>query len=218
MKLTKLSLGCALVTGLMAFAPVQSQAVVIANNLYSPLNVKFAVSYVSGSNKTAVIKTVAFTGKDVLKDAGFTSHVSMAVAANNDVVVLYQNGKTTTVAADLSTGTTTASAKIILTPLISITKTNNGATLVSQAGIIEFVAYKTATLTTNSAAWVDLKGTYSKTVNTSKTVNGKYTSSVSLKAAGLSGVGADTSLISTTPLPTTGSGSATGSGKLTPPI
>ena len=64
MKTSKVITGCALAAGLMAFAPVQSQAgVVIGNNIYAPTSVKMTYSYVNNKGK---IQKVRLSNKDLL--------------------------------------------------------------------------------------------------------------------------------------------------------
>ena len=104
MKLTQGILGCALAAGLMTFAAGKAQAVVINNQNYIPFNLKLKGSFESGDK----IKKDSFSSKDALKDAGFNGKVTLALGpgtgeATFDVYVIQNNGKNSSVMADLST-------------------------------------------------------------------------------------------------------------------
>ena len=108
MKLTQGILGCALAAGLMAFAADKAQAVIIDGVNYVPFNLKLKASFEDGDK----IKKHSFTSKDALQDAGFNGKVTLALgpgastnedAAVFDVYVIQNNGKNSTVMANLTT-------------------------------------------------------------------------------------------------------------------
>ena len=104
MKLIKGILGCALAAGLTTFVSTQAQAAVIGNELYVPFNLKLVATY----NNDGKISKKTITSKTVLSDAGFSGKVTLAAGPSHtendfDVYVILNNGKSSSVLADLST-------------------------------------------------------------------------------------------------------------------
>jgi hypothetical protein len=104
MKLIKGILGCALAAGLTTFVSTQAQAAVIGNQLYVPFNLKLVATYDNGSK----IAKKSITSKTVLSDAGFSGKVTLAAGPSHtdndfDIYVILNNGKNSSVLADLST-------------------------------------------------------------------------------------------------------------------
>jgi hypothetical protein len=96
MKLNKLIMGCALATGLMTFATVQSQAgIVIGNSVYAPLSLKMTYNYIDSNGKT---KKMSGTNKDILnyweytKANGFPKAQLAINTDTGDVWVIYKDG------------------------------------------------------------------------------------------------------------------------------
>jgi len=208
MKLTKLSLGCALVTGLMAFAPVQSQAAVIDTNLYVPLNIQVTINYVTNN----VIKKATVTSKDVLSKFTDVKGVTLAVF-NGDIVIINK----TNVIADLSTSNyfTFATGDSIVS-----SKGTNGVTKYSksEAGIVNIGFFDDAVKTNiqNNRVAFTLTGNYTLSESDSAPSKGLVSESVSFKASNLSGVGHLAVDVLNTNLPLSGSASASASGKVLP--
>ena len=183
MKLTQGILGCALAAGLMTFAAGKAQAVVINNVNYIPFNLKLKASFENGDK----IKKHSFTSKDALKDAGFNGKVTLALgptASTNedagpfDVYVIQNNGKNSTVMADLTTsGVMTVSPE-------GVAFSDKGNTH-NEAGTVS-VSYdsENAVLPT-SDDFFDLDGLY--TFKHTDNNNGKVNSN--FKATSLSGSG-----------------------------
>jgi len=81
MKLTKI-LMCAVAAGAMAFVSSNAQAVVIGNDLYTPINIKATFSYVASAGK---IKQASLTSKQILAYEGYGSGTALVVGPDNDI-------------------------------------------------------------------------------------------------------------------------------------
>jgi hypothetical protein len=89
MKLTKI-LMCAVAAGAMAFVSSNAQAVVIGNNLFTPINVKATFSYVASAGK---IKQASLTSKQILTYLGNNYYTvptgaQLAVGPDNDIYLI----------------------------------------------------------------------------------------------------------------------------------
>jgi len=207
-------LGCALVAGLMAFAPSQSQASNIdANgNLYAPLKLKLVINQYSSKGKI-VKKTV--TAKQVLKDLGYNSNVVLAVIATDylgyygDIVVI--NKKNGAIIEDLTAnGTMSLDAQQYLS---SNKNGNKGQFSEDSTGTVAI-----ALDTTNSEGWqyddtFNISGAYTGLIKVGKSdKNGDQSVKVDGKANTLSGTGYfEQANVGTTVV--TGSATIKGSGK-----
>ncbi|HEX7571166.1 MAG TPA: hypothetical protein VF492_11735 [Verrucomicrobiae bacterium] len=87
MKQSKLITGCALAAGLMAFAPIQSQALVWDNTVVSPINIKVIGTYVNDHNK---IVKITYSNKDILRYADAPIGAKLALW-EGDIVVISNN-------------------------------------------------------------------------------------------------------------------------------
>ncbi|MEI6196044.1 MAG: hypothetical protein WCS42_17120 [Verrucomicrobiota bacterium] len=214
MKMTTGILGCALVAGLMTFAPSQSQAgnVDANGNLYAPLNLKLVINQYN-SNGKIVKKTV--TSKQVLKDLGYNSDVVLAVIATDyygyygDVVVI--NKKSGAIIEDL---TYDGAMGLDAQQYLSQSKSgSNGSGSYESTGT---VAVWLDTMNSNNWNYDDyfsISGAYSAKANYGKfDKNGDQTIKVNGKANSLSGTGYfEQANVGTTVV--TGSASINGSGK-----
>jgi len=210
MKLTTGILGCALVAGLMAFAPNNVQAaasatsgnIVINNTLYAPLTIKLTGSFVDSKGK---ISKKSVTSKEILKDLGYNNDVVLTVR-QTDYHCVSVNKKSGAIVEDLS-----VSNKLTLSPneVLSTTTTNGnkGAYTDTSAGtlVISFNAGGDS-FTANGAYDGSLKVGAPKKDNT-KNVNAKA------DAKNISGTG----VISEADVVVTGSASVKGNGDLTLP-
>jgi hypothetical protein len=223
MKPTKILMG-ALAAGLMAFAIDKAQAVVIANELYTPLNIKLSVSYWDAKGN---IKQARVTSKEVLKQVGAPKGTLLAVDFNAPYDVFLINGKT------LGTDLTTAG---YVTMYASDTLNNqidgkNGSYKYSEAGILELDVYSDPVFTGEipvldkglseeaSSEWFEISGFYNYNETGSAIDKSGYRKySVNYKAKALSGLGADSTSPKDVPDPTvlTGSVSGRASGKILP--
>ena len=199
MKMTTGILGCALVAGLMTFAADKAQAgVVIGNDLYSPLKLKGTAQYESGGK----IKKMSFTSKDVLKELGDTAK-DHRLAVQSDIGDVWIITKDSLVR-DLSTNDVPVLA-LYTSSVVRSEKDNKE----KEIGILEVAFNSDMSLTS-----FDIFGVYNYAQNTGKTTKGTYSYSEKLKANGLVGSGTFPGLGES--IPTTGSASYSGSGKLTP--
>ena len=215
MKPTKILMG-ALAAGLMAFAIDKAQAVVIANELYTPLNIKLSVSYWDAKGN---IKQARVTSKEVLKQVGAPKGTLLAVDFNAPYDVFLINGKT------LGTDLTTAG---YVTMYASDTLNNqidgkNGSYKYSEAGILELDVYSDPVFTGEipvldkglseaaSSEWFEITGFYSYNERGSAAdKNDNQKVSVKLKAKALSGFGHDSAMDLDIPSKTVLTGSASG--------
>jgi hypothetical protein len=199
MKITKIILGCALATGLMTFAADKTQAAVINNALYVPFNLKLKISYQNGDK----IKTASVSSKTVLADAGYSGKVTLAVGPSLtvndfDIYVIQNNGKNSSVIADLST---------------------NGVFVVSTT---EFASVTKGTKTTSSGTvdisyasnfqddFFDASGVYTASETDGKVNKGQFSEKQQFTVTSLSGSGFFTELDADASLTGSASGSASG--------
>jgi hypothetical protein len=180
MKLTQGILGCALAAGLMTFAAGKAQAVVINNQNYIPFNLKLKASFEDGDK----IKKHSFSSKDVLSDAGFNGKVTLALGPSTtetnpfDVYVIQNNGKNSTIIADLTTlGVMTVAPKGVAFADKKDTHTEAGTVTVSY--------FSEASEEATSDDFFDLDGVY--TFKHKDNNNGNVNSN--FKATSLSGSG-----------------------------
>ena len=221
MKLTKVALGCALVTGLMAFAPVQSHAAggVISNQLYKVVNIKATYTYTTTTN--GPIKKATLSSKQVLADIGYSGNVVLALGPGN-TKFLVVNTKTGAILQDLSVSNilTLSQSPIVVTSQSQ--GGTNGAVKGSAAGYGSLTFYSQGSSGTQSAVWFFLAGNYSGTASASKVANGSRNVSEQVKSTASYGYGNVVSLGAMAVSPTqkmtcTGTFTASGSGKITVP-
>ena len=198
MKMTTGILGCALVAGLMTFASDKAQAgVVIGNDLYSPLKLKGTIQF----EKDGKIKKMSISSKDVLKELGAVKGEQLAVQSDiGDVWIITKDS----LVRDLSTNDVPVLA-LYTSSVVRSEKDNKE----KEIGILEVAFNSDMSLTS-----FDIFGVYNYAQNTGKTTKGSYSYSEKLKANGLTGSGTFPGLGAD--VPTTGSASYSGSGKLTP--
>ncbi len=219
MKLKQIITGCALVAGLLAFAPVKSQATVYQNYLVSPFTFKVVGTYVGAKNK---LQKVTFTNKDVLNYYfGGTPPNGVILALWDGDVVIY-NRLTTLIVADLTTD------NVLYANLNEYTYNNyyqkNGFEKYLESGAVEIGYYSNGNqnaLDLNDYAF-DVYGTYTYIGTVSYPVNGYWNSTESFKTSNLSGEAYDGGYISSgivqhagyDYLPATGTANYSGAGVL----
>jgi len=208
----------ALAAGLMAFAADKARALVVENELFSPLNIKLSVSYYDAKGN---IKQVRITSKDVLKEMGAPSGTTLAVEFDSgDVFIITK----TTVEDNLTAeGIVTANLSDTLDSEID---KDNGAYKYSEVGILELDVYDNPQFDEGldkpaseeaSDEWFEITGYYNYNESGSAIDNsGNQKFSSKLKAKSLSGFGHDSALDLDIPSTTvlTGSVTESGSGKL----
>jgi len=171
MKLNSI-LGCALVTGLMAFASNNAQAkdLVIGNVVYAPFNLKLTATTPDGKK----LKKTSLTSKQFLSDIGFNSNVILAVnTVTREVWVV--NGDT------LVTNLTTSGALAIGLSFVVEVQPNESKQSYDQAGIFS--------VSSSSVDHFYVSGTYTRKYSRTDTKNGEFTYSDDLKSSNLTGSG-----------------------------
>ena len=191
MKLNQIITGLALAAGLLAFAPVQSQAAPAGNLPIIPLNIKVVGTYVT-SVKTNSAKIVKFTysNKDILSYAGAPkgSKLAFTFGMGNDIVIVHNN----TIWTNLTAGGVLYFTSSDYSDQEILGK--NGAYKYISAGTIEFVYNSNgndASIGDNEFGF-DVTGSY-LAISASSAANkkGAYTVSVKLATSGLSGEAVD---------------------------
>ncbi|HXI71100.1 MAG TPA: hypothetical protein VNN22_12160 [Verrucomicrobiae bacterium] len=204
MKITTGILGCALVAGLMAFAPSQSQAGVVGSDgvLYSPLNLKLTVTTQNSKGK---FTKQNITSKEVLKDLGFSSDVVLTISADTGNVVVV-NKKSGAIIEDL---TATNIMSVIPTEILNNTSktNNNGQFTYDSTGLVE-VSFESVD------SFFDLFGSYTGSIKASKAdKNGGQNVTTKADSKDLNGNG-DFAGVSDGETVVTGSSSVKGNGKV----
>ena len=199
---------CALAVGLMAFAPVQSQAgVVIEDAVFAPANIKVSYSYVNSKGK---IQKVSLTSKDILKYYNYPKGSQLAYHFRSGDVYVINKG------AVLDNLTSLGELYCERNDLInSTTPGKNGAYKYAESGnvLISFYINGYYSLGENDYDF-EVGGTYSVAYSQSAVSNkGTINVSESFKISNLTGSGYNYD-VSEIELPVSGTASASGSGKL----
>ncbi len=215
MKTSKIIMGCALAAGLMAFAPVQSQAgVVIENSVYAPANIKVSYSYVNSKGK---IQKVSLTSKDILKCYNYPKGSQLAYYFGSGDVYVINKG------AVLDDLTSLTELYVETDDMINSTTPGKiGGYKYAESGNVLINFYINGyinyyySLGENDYEF-EVGGTYSVAYSESPVespVSNKVTINVSesLKISNLSGTGYN-KYVSDIELPVSGTASASGSGK-----
>jgi hypothetical protein len=214
MKLIQGVMGCALAAGLMTFAADNSQAAVIENTIFAPINVKLTVYYYASNGK---IKAATLVSKDVLKILNYPKGDQLAVATgesvdfdNGDVCIIDKNTLVEDLTAD---GYMTAELNSLVD---SNTSKDNGSFKDTSAGsfVLDFYSDAGDDLDGghDSDYWFEVTGAYTSKASGSAIKGGNQNESLSFKAKA-DGQGYDVDLGSDN-LPVIGSASASGSGKV----
>lgn len=205
MKMTTGILGCALVAGLMTFAPSQSQAGVVGTDgvLYSPLSLKLTINKVNSNDK---ITKETVTSKEVLKDLGYSSDVVLAVAPNEDIVVI--NKKSGAIINNLSSNEVMwlNTDEFIST---SKDKGNNGGYEDKFSGLVDIHLYFDG----DTFDRFDISGSYSGSEKGSSIKNGQQNINTKSDSKNLSGDGYFSEIYEGSTV-VTGSASIKGNGKI----
>lgn len=203
MKITTGILGCALVAGLMVFAPSQLKADVVGADgvLYSPLNIKLTVTTQNDKGK---FTKKSISSKDVLKDLGYSGDVVLTISLDTgDVVVV--NKKSGAIISNLTTNDI-----LSVTPdeyLSNSSSKDGGEFTYDSTGGVE-VYFE------SDDAYFDVYGTYTGTIKGSKVdKNGMQNVSTKAESKNLSGE-ADISGVTDGTTVATGSASVSGNGKI----
>ena len=207
MKTSKIIMGCALAVGLMAFAPVQSQAgVVIENSVFAPANIKVSYSYVNSKGK---IQKVSLTSKDILKYYNYPKGSQLAYCFGSGDVYVINKGD---VLDDL---TSLGELYVETNDLInSTTPGKNGAYKYAESGNVLISFYINGYSLGENDYDFEVGGTYSVAYSQSAVSNkGTINVSESFKTSNLTGSGYNYD-VSEIELPVSGTASASGSGKL----
>jgi len=189
--MNKIIVNSVLAAGLLAFAPIQSQAgSTIDQSMVSPLQVKLVGQYVNGKNK---IVKVTITSKDILFDLGAPKG-SQLVYWENSVAVI--NNKTVwdndVVGIDANSYTD------------NTVYGNEGSSKYTENGLANLSYY-------GNSFNFDVNGVYNYVWKETGVKNGKYSATEKFHSSSLTGDGYDA--ISDWSLPVTGSFSASGSGR-----
>ena len=199
MKLNSI-LGCALVTGLMAFASNNAQAkdLVISNEVYAPFNLKLDVQYPDTAGKK--FQKATLTTKQYLKDTYPQGAQMLVNTQTREVWVANKNGD---LLVNLATSTNGTSLTIGLSFFVQVSPKDNsydqiGTFHINAVGVDHFA----------------LDGKYDRKYSFGKVdKDGNVTYSDDLQATDLSGSGNFVGL-SEEDLPITGSCDFKGSGKI----
>jgi hypothetical protein len=216
MKLVQGVLGCALAAGLMTFAADNSQAAVIENTIFAPINIKLTVYYVASNGK---IKAATLISKDVLKLLNYPKGDQLALATSDGAD--FDNGDVCIINKDTLVDDLTADGYMVanLNSLVdSNSSKDNGSFRDSSAGSFAFDFYSDAGDDLDdgldSDYWFELTGAYTSKASGSAIRSGKQSVSVSFSGKA-DGQGFDVDLDDSGDLPIIGSSWASGSGKVT---
>ena len=206
-------LGCALVAGLMTFAPSQSQAGVVGDDgvLYSPISLKLTISKLNNNDK---ISTQTVTSKEVLKELGYNSDVVLAISLDTgDIVIINKKGGS--VIRDLTDeGVMSVDINEFLNDFKSSDK---GSSTYNSSGLVDITfnnspAVSLAVATSSDS--FDVSGAYTGTIKTSNiSKDGDQNVSTKAQAKALSGQGNFSELYPDDTV-VTGSATVKGSGKI----
>lgn len=202
MKMTTGILGCALVAGLMTFAADKAQAgVVIGNTLYSPVKLKLTTIY----NDNGKLKKMSITSKEVLKEIGYNSKVTLAVDNSySDVWIINKD----TILENL----TTNGIMGFNYDYYSYAYSGKNDSKYTENGLLEVWFYDTGS-ESEWSNYFDITGIYTFNDSYGKTdKNGYYNEKESTKANNLSGEGYFSVIGDNTTV--SGNVSAKGSGKI----
>ena len=213
MKPTKI-LMCAVAAGAMAFVSSKAQAVVIGNDLYTPINITATYSYVASAG---TIKQASITSKKILTYLGDNYYTvptgaQLAVGPDNDIYLIDTKNKA--VIDDL-----TVAGYFYFYPgeyIDTYTYGVSGTYKDYQAGIVTFYFYSDANYgfpDENNYSFVCTGSyTYNETETTDNS-NSIYTRTTTFSSKNISGYGYDFDW-SDGELPVSGSGSGSATGKL----
>lgn len=195
MKLNSI-LGCALVTGLMAFAADNAHAknLVVDNVLYAPFNLKLETQY-PDDNK---FKKATLTTKQYLQDLGYNSNVTLMVNTDTREVWVV-NGET--LVSNLTSNETLA----IGFSFVVQVQPKESKQAYEQVG--------TFSVSSGSANNFYVAGKYFRKYSRTDSKNGEFTYSDDVKCDALEGTGNFADLYEGI-LPITGSADYKGSGKI----
>ncbi len=192
MKMNKVIVNMALAAGLLAFAPIQTQAgLVIDNSLVSPFKVKLVGSYVNDKNK---IVKVSISNKDILSDLGAPKNSQLAYW-ESDIVVINNKAIWDDGFAFISFDSYTYNQ----------IDGKNGSSKYAENGLVN-VAYEGTDFS------FDVNGVYNYHYYESVTKNGDFNVAEDFKSSSLTGSGYDNA--SDLTLPVTGSWAGGGSGNI----
>ena len=191
--MNKVIVNMALAAGLLAFAPIQTQAgLVIDNSLVSPFKVKLVGSYVNDKNK---IVKVTISNKDILSDLGAPKNSQLAYW-ESDIVVINNKAIWDDGFASITPDSYT----------YNTVDGKNGSYKYVENGLVN-IAYDGTDFS------FDVNGVYNYRYNESATKNGDYSAGENFQSSSLTGSGYDNA--SDLTLPITGSWSGGSSGIIT---
>jgi hypothetical protein len=210
------TISCAAIAAAIALLSHPAQAIVIAGNQYTPLNLKIVVSVIG---TTGAVQQKSATAKNLLSDLineqgfNYPSGTTLALGPGQDVYAV----TSTTVLDDLTTegyfyfsGSSTIFAN---SGTYNVTAWKD-----SEAGTVIFDYADDADLATlqNNALAFSLNGTYIYNEKDSAPVNGLLTQSASFSSANLSGGSFISGLDNADILPMNIGATGTASGKVNP--